>query len=156
MLKNPFHHFIFKKYHRLMHEEGFVDFSDFITETIKLFESCPNVLERYRKRYKVRLLSLALNCLQYILVDEFQDTTISQWRIVQLLLGSSGCITVVGDIDQSIYSFRGATLVNLSHFDSLFNTKEQKEKGLITLSQNYRSTKSVYYCFLSTNHHLDH
>lgn len=83
------------------------------------------------------------------MVDEFQDTTLSQWKIVKLLLGSSGKITVVGDIDQSIYSFRGSTIVNLGHFDSLFKTKEEKEKGFVILNQNYRSTKQVRRSFQS-------
>lgn len=81
--------------------------------------------------------------MKYILVDEFQDTTISQWRIVELLLGSSKRVTVVGDVDQSIYSFRGSTLVSLSYFDGLFQNKEEKERYMVTLNQNYRSTKAV-------------
>eukprot|EP01127_Copromyxa_protea_P000507 TRINITY_DN10426_c0_g1_i1.p1 TRINITY_DN10426_c0_g1~~TRINITY_DN10426_c0_g1_i1.p1 ORF type:complete len:380 (-),score=45.06 TRINITY_DN10426_c0_g1_i1:795-1934(-) len=131
MLKNPFDRFIFKKYHKLMHEAGCIDFSDFITETVKLFREFPEILEKYQRRYK------------YILVDEFQDTSVSQWNIVQLLLGKSGRVTVVGDVDQSIYSFRGTTLADLALFNGLFDTHDQMAKCTVSLNQNYRSTKSI-------------
>lgn len=103
-----------------------VDFDDLIMKPIELFESHPDVLEQYQKRYK------------YIMVDEFQDTSISQYEMVRWIAKTNRNICVVGDDDQSIYSWRGANYENLLLFEKDFN--ELKE---IKLEQNYRSTGTI-------------
>lgn len=101
-----------------------VDFDDLITLPIKLFKEYPNVLAKYRERYK------------YIMVDEFQDTSIQQYQFMHLLAENN--VAVVGDDDQSIYSWRGANYENIRMFERDFpNVKE------IRLEQNYRSTETI-------------
>ncbi|NLK45978.1 MAG: UvrD-helicase domain-containing protein [Treponema sp.] len=101
-----------------------VDFDDLITLPLKLFRECPEVLEKYKARYK------------YIMVDEFQDTSIQQYQFMHAL--SDKNVVVVGDDDQSIYSWRGANYENFKMFERDFpNVKE------IRLEQNYRSTETI-------------
>ncbi|MGP1587826.1 MAG: ATP-dependent helicase [Treponemataceae bacterium] len=101
-----------------------VDFDDLITLPIKLFHEHPDVLEKYRNRYK------------YIMVDEFQDTSMQQYEFMHLLANKN--VAVVGDDDQSIYSWRGANYENILNFERDFhNVKE------IRLEQNYRSTGTI-------------
>ncbi len=100
-----------------------VDFDDLIMKPIEMFSTHPEILDSYRKRYR------------YILVDEFQDTSISQFEIVRLLADEHRNLCVVGDDDQSIYSWRGANFENIVLFERHF--PERKE---IKLEQNYRST----------------
>ncbi len=103
-----------------------VDFDDLIMLPIKLFEEVPALLRKYRERY------------QYIMVDEFQDTSLAQYRFVHLLSQEHRNICVVGDDDQSIYSWRGANYENIVNFERDFpNFKE------IRLEQNYRSTGNI-------------
>ena len=101
-----------------------VDFDDLITLPIKLFQEHPDVLERYKDRYR------------YIMVDEFQDTSIQQYQFMHLLADKN--VAVVGDDDQSIYSWRGANYENIKMFEKDF--PEVKE---IRLEQNYRSTETI-------------
>ncbi len=117
---------IYKEYNELLKLYNAVDFDDLIVLPIKLFKESPEVLEKYRKRYR------------YIMVDEFQDTSRIQYDLVYLLAEKSRNICVVGDDDQSIYSWRGANYENIVQFEKDF--PEVKE---IKLEQNYRSTGTI-------------
>ena len=101
-----------------------VDFDDLITLPIKLFRENPDVLSRYRERYK------------YIMVDEFQDTSHQQYELMRLLADKN--VAVVGDDDQSIYSWRGADYQNIINFEKDFPGMKE-----IRLEQNYRSTETI-------------
>ncbi len=103
-----------------------MDFDDLICYTIRLFEQNADVLEYYQRRFK------------YIMVDEYQDTNKSQYRLISLLSKGSGNLCVVGDDDQSIYRFRGATIENILSFENEF-----KGATVIRLEQNYRSTGTI-------------
>ena len=103
-----------------------VDFDDLIVQPIKIFESHPEVLETYRQRYR------------YIMVDEFQDTSMAQYRLMKILAETNRNICVVGDDDQSIYSWRGANYDNIINFE-----KDFPELSEIKLEQNYRSTENI-------------
>ena len=117
---------IYDEYNELLKLYNAVDFDDLIVLPIKLFKEKPDVLEKYRKRYR------------YIMVDEFQDTSKIQYDLVYLLAKESRNICVVGDDDQSIYSWRGANYENIVQFEKDF--PEVKE---IKLEQNYRSTGTI-------------
>jgi DNA helicase-2/ATP-dependent DNA helicase PcrA len=125
------------EYERIYHEYqhglkayNALDFDDLLVLPIELFEKFPEALERYRKRYR------------YIMVDEFQDTSLTQYRLLRLLAdpdsprGSNVC--VVGDDDQSIYSWRGANYENIRMFEQDFTNMTE-----IKLEQNYRSTTTI-------------
>lgn len=101
-----------------------VDFDDLITLPIRLFREFPAVLARYRERYR------------YIMIDEFQDTSIQQYQFMKLLADKN--VAVVGDDDQSIYSWRGANYENIRLFESDFKDVQE-----IRLEQNYRSTETI-------------
>jgi len=103
-----------------------VDFDDLITKPLELFEKHADILQEYRERYR------------YVMVDEFQDTSITQFRFVELLAREHRNLCVVGDDDQSIYSWRGANFENILLFEQ--NFPERKE---IKLEQNYRSTGAI-------------
>ena len=117
---------IYEEYNELLKLYNSVDFDDLIVLPIKLFKKHPQVLEKYRKRYR------------YIMVDEFQDTSKVQYDLIFLLAQESRNICVVGDDDQSIYSWRGANYENIVQFEKDF--PEVKE---IKLEQNYRSTGTI-------------
>ena len=116
----------YKKYEDLKIKEGVMDFADLISNTLKLFRLRKNVLQRYRKKFK------------YILVDEYQDTNISQNELVKLLAGEKVNLTVVADDDQSIYRFRGSSVSNVIQF-----RKSYPKAKIATLTKNYRSTQEV-------------
>ena len=124
---------IYNKYLEYELKENLMDFDDLILNTIKLFEKENAVLNYYRERFK------------YILVDEFQDTNPQQYKLVKLLAqNSENDLTVVGDDDQSIYAFRGATIVNILNFENDFpNTR------IIRLEENYRCPKDIVEAALS-------
>lgn len=103
-----------------------MDFDDIIYLTVKLFEDFPDVLSHYQHLYK------------YIMVDEYQDTNVAQYRLISLLAGNNGNLCVVGDDDQSIYRFRGATIENILSFEKQYPGCE-----VIKLEQNYRSTENI-------------
>jgi len=103
-----------------------VDFDDLITKPLELFETHPEILAQYRERYR------------YLMVDEFQDTSLTQFRLVKHLAEEHRNVCVVGDDDQSIYSWRGANYENLLLFETTF--PERKE---VKLEQNYRSTGAI-------------
>lgn len=103
-----------------------MDFDDLLCNTVLLFEKAPDVLEYYQNLFK------------YIMVDEYQDTNKVQYKFVSMLAQKSNNICVVGDDDQSIYKFRGATIENILSFENTF-----KGAKVIRLEQNYRSTKTI-------------
>lgn len=103
-----------------------LDFDDIIIKTVQLFQQFPDVLEKYRRRYR------------YIMVDEYQDTNHAQYLLISLLAGEHRNICVVGDDDQSIYKFRGATIENILSFEHQFGTAR-----VIRLEQNYRCTSRI-------------
>ncbi len=117
---------VYKRYQEQLKSANALDFDDIIMLTNRLFEDYPEVLERYQNQF------------DYILVDEYQDTNPSQSRLVAHLSGSKRNVCVVGDDDQSIYSFRGATVDNILGFDS-----EYTGAKVIRLEQNYRSTGNI-------------
>lgn len=117
---------IYKRYQNALKDADALDFDDIICLTIELFKECPDVLEKYRSKFK------------YILVDEYQDTNGAQLELMQMLCGKYKNIMVVGDDDQSIYKFRGAVIQNILNFDSHF-----KNAKVVFLEQNYRSTGTI-------------
>ncbi|MFH1832624.1 MAG: UvrD-helicase domain-containing protein [Candidatus Levyibacteriota bacterium] len=116
----------YKTYEDLKVKEGIMDFSDLISNTLKLFRQRKNILKNYQEQFK------------YILVDEFQDTNFAQNELAILLSGSKKNITVVGDDDQAIYRWRGAAISNIIQFRKHF-----PDAKVITLIKNYRSTKEI-------------
>ena len=126
MSKRPMIFEIYKRYQRRLKSSNSMDFDDLLMNTNILFRDNPKVLEDYQNRF------------QYILVDEYQDTNVSQHRIVSQLAHIHQRVCVVGDDAQSIYSFRGANIDNILNFKSNYpNTKTFK------LEQNYRSTQNI-------------
>ncbi len=114
------------EYQKRLKAANALDFDDLIYQTVKLLRENSDVLEKYRNRYK------------YIMVDEYQDTSTAQFRLIDLLSSGHGNLCVVGDDDQSIYRFRGATIENILSFE------EQYPKAkVIRLEQNYRSTANI-------------
>lgn len=116
----------YKIYEELKTKEGIMDFSDLITNTLKILRTRKNILSSYQKKFK------------YILVDEFQDTNFAQNELAILLAGEKQNITIVADDDQSIYKWRGAAMSNIMQFRDHFPTAK-----IITLTKNYRSTQEV-------------
>ena len=117
---------IYAAYEKKLKEAGAFDFDDLIYQTVQLLADHPDVREFYQNKYR------------YLLVDEYQDTSVAQFRLVSLLTGPERNICVVGDDDQSIYRFRGATIENILNFEKLYpGTKT------IRLEQNYRSTSNI-------------
>ena len=117
---------IYKLYMERLRAANALDFDDILCKTVELFEACPDILEKYRNRYK------------YIMVDEYQDTNHVQFRLVSLLSAGHKNLCVVGDDDQSIYRFRGANIENILGFEEQF-----EGAAVIRLEQNYRSTQTV-------------
>jgi len=117
---------IFEIYKKELFKANALDFDDLLLETVRLLKSSAETREKYNRRYK------------YILIDEYQDTNRPQYELMKLLAGSSGNVCVVGDEDQSIYSWRGADIKNILEFEKDFpGTKT------IRLEQNYRSTQMI-------------
>lgn len=116
----------YELYQKMLKKADAMDFDDIIVNTVRLFETCPDVLEYYQNKFK------------YIMVDEYQDTNHAQYKLVSLLARESENICVVGDDDQSIYKFRGATIENILSFEG-----EYKNCVTIRLEQNYRSTQTI-------------
>lgn len=117
---------IYEKYQEKMQELNMLDFEDLLLKVYQLFSEYPEVLFKYQERFK------------YILVDEFQDTNLVQYKIVRLLALKNRNIFVVGDDDQSIYSFRGTNYENIRLFKEDFH-----EYQMFTLNENYRSTQTI-------------
>ena len=119
-------HLLYKIYQERLKYFNAVDFGDLILESIRLFENNQDILESYQNRFK------------YILVDEYQDTNVSQYKLLKLLTGKYQNICCVGDDDQSIYSWRGAEISNILKFE-----KDFPEAKTIRLEENYRSTGHI-------------
>ena len=123
---SPIEQKVYNTYEQLMKELSKLDFEDLLIKTYELFSKHLDVLEKYRSRF------------QYILVDEFQDTNLIQYKIIKLLALHHRNIFVVGDDDQSIYSFRGTNYENMQLFKRDF-----PEHKIIILDENYRSTQTI-------------
>jgi DNA helicase-2/ATP-dependent DNA helicase PcrA len=117
---------VYAAYQDRLRKSNALDFNDLVLVTVRLFETVPEVLERYRDRYR------------WILVDEYQDTNVIQYRLVKLLAGSRMNLCVVGDDDQSIYRWRGADIRNILDFE-----KDFPGVKVVKLQQNYRSTANI-------------
>ena len=117
---------VYVRYQNELKKNNALDFDDLIMLTVKLCEKHPGVLKKYQKEFS------------HIIIDEFQDTNASQYRLTKLLAGKNKNICVVGDDDQSIYKFRGAEVSNIRNFKNDF-----KKTNVIMLEQNYRSTQNI-------------
>lgn len=117
---------LYKEYQRRLVAANAMDFDDMIANTVLLFNTASDVLDYYSCRFK------------YIMVDEYQDTNHAQYELVRLLSGAHKNLCVVGDDDQSIYRFRGATIENILSFEETF-----KDARVIRLEQNYRSSGNI-------------
>ncbi len=117
---------IYRAYQQALFEKNAMDFDDILTQTLRLFREQPHVLEHCQQQFT------------YILVDEYQDTNVVQYELIYLLSAKSRNLCVVGDDDQSIYGFRGATIRNILVFEDDF-----PDCTVIRLEQNYRSTKTI-------------
>jgi DNA helicase-2/ATP-dependent DNA helicase PcrA len=117
---------VFAAYQGLLRSNGLIDFEDQVTLVVDLLRRRPSVLDELRRRYR------------YILVDEFQDTNFVQFELVKMLAAGHRNLTVVGDDDQSIFRFRGASLSNILGFEEVFPEAER-----VVLTRNYRSTQPI-------------
>jgi len=117
---------VYSVYNRYLKAYNALDFDDLILKPVELFNDHPEILSKWRQK------------IRYLLVDEYQDTNIAQYELVRQLVGDRGALTVVGDDDQSIYSWRGARPENLAQLETDFPTLK-----LIKLEQNYRSTSLI-------------
>ncbi|MGN0795541.1 MAG: ATP-dependent helicase [Christensenellales bacterium] len=122
-------HAVFVEYEKQMKNNNAMDFDDLLIKTNELFENFPGVLQKYAERYR------------YINVDEFQDTNAVQLELVKKLASVHGNVFVVGDEDQSIYSWRGAEIKNILEFEKSFNGAK-----IYKLEQNYRSSMPILTC----------
>lgn len=131
---------VYPEYIRHLKAYNAVDFDDLISLPVMLFRSYPDILTRWQNRYR------------YLLVDEYQDTNSSQYELVRQIVGSNGAMTVVGDDDQSIYTWRGAQPENLN-----FLQRDYPDLRVIKLEQNYRSTRcilNVANALIANNDHI--
>ncbi|AKU89631.1 ATP-dependent helicase [Vulgatibacter incomptus] len=117
---------LYRRYQKSLAAAGAVDFGDLLSRLVELFEKAPDVLQKYRNRFR------------HVLVDEFQDTNRVQYRLLQMLAGDGRGLCVVGDDDQAIYRWRGADVTNLLSFPQDFAGAE-----VVKLEQNYRSTQTI-------------
>ena len=116
----------YERYQKELHKDSAMDFDDLIMQTTILFQTSPETLAYYQKKF------------QYIHVDEYQDTNEAQYRLVNMLAARFHNLCVVGDADQSIYGWRGANMENIMNFE-----KDYPDATVIKLEQNYRSTKTI-------------
>jgi len=117
---------VWKHYEDILKEEHALDFDDLLSKTLSMLKSRPDILEKYRTRY------------EYVHIDEYQDTNRVQFEIARLIVGDRANLCVVGDVDQSIYSWRGADIKNILQFERHF-----PEAKIIMLEENYRSTQTI-------------
>ena len=117
---------VYDLYQRRLYESNAMDFDDLIMQTVALLDIFPEVRERYQTRFK------------YIHVDEYQDTNHAQYRLVNILAAAHRNLCVVGDDDQSVYSWRGADIKNILDFE-----RDYPEAKVVKLEQNYRSTQTI-------------
>ncbi len=116
---------VYARYQDSLYKQNALDFDDLLMLTVKIYENFPPVLQKYQKKFS------------YILVDEYQDTNLAQYRLLQLLAARRN-LFVVGDDAQSIYKFRGSDITNILNFE-----KDYPESLVVKLEQNYRSTKNI-------------
>jgi len=127
----------FHTYEKLKLDNNLMDFGDLINYALELFQKRPEILQHYQNKFK------------HILVDEFQDTNFAQYQLVKLLSGNDQNLVVVGDDDQSVYKFRGASVSNILKFKEDYPKAKQ-----ITLVENYRSSQNILdmaYSFIQGN-----
>ncbi len=127
----------YKVYNQLLLDNNYLDFGDLIVYTLKLWTSRSNILKKYQKQFK------------YIMVDEFQDTNLAQYELVKILARPANNLVVVGDDDQAIYKFRGASISNIMHFK-----EDYKNAPELVLTENYRSRQEILdhaYEFIQNN-----
>ena len=117
---------VFRRYEQKVLKNNSMDFDDLLLLPIKLFKKYPEVLEKYQDRFR------------YILVDEYQDTNEAQYILIKMLSAKYKNICVVGDLDQSIYGFRGANFRNILNFE-----KDYPDAKVVPLEENYRSTGNI-------------
>jgi DNA helicase II / ATP-dependent DNA helicase PcrA len=117
---------VYAAYEERKRAAGALDFDDLIAETVWLFQVHPEVLEHYQERFR------------YILIDEYQDTNRAQYQLVNMLAAKYRNVCVVGDADQGVYSWRGATIQNLMDFE-----RDYPDAAVFLMEQNYRSTQSI-------------
>ena len=120
---------VFAEYQRRLRQSNALDFDDLIGEVVRIFKTHPQVTEYYRRRFR------------HVLVDEYQDTNHAQYELIHTLVGDGPDapeLAVVGDSDQSIYAFRGATIRNIEEFE-----RDYPDAETIMLEQNYRSTQNI-------------
>ena len=117
---------VYRYYEEALTRQNALDFDDLLVRTTHLLSQAPEVQEQYHRRYR------------YLLIDEFQDTNVAQYRLAQLLTGTHQNLCVVGDPDQSIYAWRNADIGNILSFQSDF-----PGASVISLGENYRSTKNI-------------
>src|SRR5688572_15737400 len=116
----------YTRYQQRLRQAHALDFDDLIMTTVHLLRAMPQVAEKYRRRFR------------HVLVDEYQDTNHAQYALVKEIVGDTGELCVVGDADQSIYAFRGATIRNILEFE-----RDYPDTRTILLEQNYRSTQTI-------------
>ena len=124
-------------YETLLHHENVLDFGGLILYTVKLFQARPHILRRYQDQFR------------FVMVDEFQDTNTAQYELIKLLVGRDQNVTVVGDDDQAIYRFRGASVENILLFERDFPQAKR-----VILTKNYRSGQrilDVAHAFIQAN-----
>ena len=117
---------VYAEYQRRVKAAGALDFDDIIMETVRLFGEHPEVLEHYQERFR------------YVLIDEYQDTNRAQYHLVNALAAKHHNLAVVGDADQGVYSWRGATIQNLLDFEH-----DYPDAAIFVMEQNYRSTSNI-------------
>jgi len=117
---------VYAAYQRRLQGAGALDFDDLIVRTVWLFRDHPEVLEHYQERFP------------YVLIDEYQDTNRAQYHLVNLLAAKHRNLCVVGDADQGVYSWRGATIQNLLDFE-----RDYPDAAVFVLEQNYRSSQNI-------------
>lgn len=117
---------LYKEYQKRLFASNALDFDDLLFETARLFQSFPEVLDYYQNRW------------HYVHIDEYQDTNQAQYKLIRMLVEKYRNLCVIGDSDQSIYSFRGADIRNILSFE-----KDNPDAKVIKLEQNYRSTKTI-------------
>ena len=117
---------VYGEYQRRLRQAGALDFDDIIMETVRLFREHPEVLAHYQERFR------------YVMIDEYQDTNRAQYHLVNMLAAGHRNICVVGDADQGVYSWRGATIQNLLDFEH-----DYPEAAVFVMEQNYRSTAGI-------------
>ncbi|HEY7666949.1 MAG TPA: DNA helicase PcrA [Actinomycetota bacterium] len=117
---------VYAEYERRKKAAGALDFDDLISETVRLFADHPEVLQHYQERFR------------YVLVDEYQDTNRAQYQLVNQLAAKYRNVCVVGDADQGVYSWRGATIQNILDFE-----RDYPDAAVFLMEQNYRSTQNI-------------